>query len=65
MVDPLSIAIGAAGTLVILLAMSGLYLAGFVAARRPSSIVNMDEVENYVTFREAVEDRRTGPDGST
>jgi len=59
------VAIGAGATLVALLAGMGLFLAGFQAARRPESIVDMDEVQNYVMFRRTVEtaddDATVGP----
>lgn len=54
MVDPVSIAIGAGATLVSMLAGLGVFLSGYRAARRPESIVDMDEVQNYVMFKRTV-----------
>jgi len=58
-VEPLSIAIGAGVTVIALLACMGLYLLGYRTARRPESIVDMNEIQNYVAFRRTVE---TGTD---
>jgi hypothetical protein len=47
MVDPVSVTIGVASTLIIAAASLGLYLAG----RAPDHIVNMREVQTYYRRR--------------
>lgn len=47
MVDALSIAIGAGGIVVVLLALAGVYFLGYWRARSPDNIIDMQEVHNY------------------
>jgi hypothetical protein len=51
MVDPLSLAIGAGLTIVVVLAMLGLYLAG----RQPDHIIDMREIASYYRQQSAAE----------
>jgi len=47
MVDPMSVTIGIGVAVVALLAILGVYLAGFRQARKPDGIVDMGEISNY------------------
>jgi len=51
MVDPVSVTLGIGGTVVAVLAATGLYLAG----RRPDHIVNMRAVSSYYRRERALE----------
>jgi len=55
MVDPLSVTVGAGVTVVVLLALLGVFLAGYQTARRPEHVVDMQEVANYERHKNSAE----------
>ena len=55
MVDPLSVTVGAGVTVVVMLALLGVFLAGYQAARRPEHVVDMQEVTNYARHKNSTE----------
>jgi len=62
MVDPLSVTIGVGLAVALGTAVLGIYLFGYVKAREPEHIVDMQEVANYQRHKQSAEALRQDVD---